>query len=40
MNDGDFQKELLLEASTNKSVPFELKKIQKTVNKLINDMGQ
>ena len=38
--DDDFQKVLLLEAATTKSVIFELKKIQKAVNKLINDMGK
>lgn len=40
IDDDDFQKALLLEATTNKSVAFELKKIQKAVNKLINDMGK
>lgn len=38
INDDDFQKALLLEAVTNRSVSFELKKIQKVVNKLINHM--
>lgn len=40
IDDDDFQKALLLEATTNKSIIFELKKIQKAVNKLINDMGK
>lgn len=40
IDDDDFQKSLLLEATTNKSVAFELKKIQKAVNKLIQDMGK
>lgn len=40
IDDDDFQKALLLEATTNKSVAFELKKIQKAVNKLIQDMGK
>ena len=40
IDDEDFQKALLLEATTNKSVAFELKKIQKAINKLINDMGK
>ena len=40
IDDDDFQKSLLLEATTNKSVVFELKKIQKAVNKLIQDMGK
>lgn len=40
IDDDDFQKALLLEATTNKSVAFELKKIQKAINKLINDMGK
>ena len=40
IDDEDFQKALLLEATTNKSVAFELKKVQKAINKLINDMGK
>lgn len=40
INDDDFQKSLLFEATTNKAVGFELKKIQKVVNRLINDMGK
>lgn len=40
IDDDDFQKSLLLEATTNKSIAFELKKIQKAVNKLIQDMGK
>lgn len=36
----DFQKALLLEATTNRSVTFELKKIQKAIDKLIKDMGK
>ena len=40
IDDDDFQKSLLLEATTNKSVAFELKKIQKAVNKLIQDIGK
>lgn len=40
IDDDEFQKALLLEATTNKSVAFELKKIQKAINKLINDMGK
>ena len=40
IEDDDFQKGLLLEATTNKSIAFELKKIQKAVNKLIQDMGK
>lgn len=40
IDDDDFQKSLLLEATSNKSIAFELKKIQKAVNKLIQDMGK
>ena len=40
IEDDDFQKALLLEATSNKSVAFELKKIQKAVNKLLSDMGK
>lgn len=40
IDDDDFQKSLLLEATTNKSIAFELKKIQKAINKLIQDMGK
>lgn len=40
IGDDDFQKALLLEATANKSVAFELKKIQKAVNKLLNDIGK
>lgn len=40
IEDEDFQKTLLLEAASNKSVVFELKKVQKTVNKLLNDIGK
>lgn len=40
IGDDDFQKALLLESTTNKSVAFELKKIQKAVNKLIQEMGK
>ena len=40
IDDDEFQKALLLEATTNKSVVFELKKIQKAITKLINDMGK
>ena len=36
----DIKKSLLFEATTNKAVGFELKKIQKVVNRLINDMGK
>lgn len=39
IEDDAFQRALLLEATANKSVAFELKKIQKTVNKLLSDMG-
>lgn len=40
IDDENFQKALLLEATTNKSVAFELKKIQKAVNKLISNIGK
>lgn len=40
IDDDDFQKALLLESTSNKSVVFELKKIQKAVNKLLNNMGK
>lgn len=40
IDDDDFQKALLLEATSNKSVAFELKKIQKAINKLISDIGK
>jgi len=40
IEDDDFQKTLLLEATSNKSVAFELKKIQKAVNKLLGDIGK
>lgn len=38
VTDSDFQKNIKLEATTNSSVAFELKKIQKAIEKLIKDL--
>lgn len=40
VTDSDFQKNIKLEATTNASVAFELKKIQKAIDKLIKDLNQ
>lgn len=40
IDDDDFQKALRLEATSNTSIAFELKKIQKAVDKLLKDLGK
>lgn len=40
VDDDDFQKALRLEAVTNPSIAFELKKIQKAVDKLLKEIGK
>ena len=40
IEDDDFQKALMLEATSNKSIAFELKKIQKTINKMLINIGR
>ena len=40
IEDDDFQKALLLEGTSNKSVAFELKKIHKAVSQILNEMGK
>ena len=38
VSDEDLQKAIKLEATSNSAIKFELKKIQKCVDKLINDI--
>lgn len=40
IDDDDFQKVIKLEATSNNAIAFELKKIQKAVDKLLKDLGK